>query len=75
MIKWCRVEESNPGHPNYKDGALPTELTRRDLSRACCGLSGRIRTCGLRVPGAAVYRTDITLRGFGSRFHACTIVG
>ena len=24
--KWCRHEELNPGHPDYKTGALPTEL-------------------------------------------------
>lgn len=24
--KWCRHEDSNPGHPDYKSGALPSEL-------------------------------------------------
>ena len=26
---WCRLQESNPRHPVYKTGALPTELSRR----------------------------------------------
>lgn len=26
---WSRQQESNPRHPNYKDGALPSELCRR----------------------------------------------
>ena len=25
---WCLVGDSNPGHPAYKAGALPTELTK-----------------------------------------------
>ena len=25
-IKWCCQQESNPRHPDYKSGALPTEL-------------------------------------------------
>lgn len=26
---WCRLQESNPRHPAYKAGVLPTELNRR----------------------------------------------
>ena len=26
--RWCRLQESNPRHPVYKTGALPTELNR-----------------------------------------------
>jgi hypothetical protein len=29
---WSRHEDSNPGHPLYKSGALPTELCRQTLS-------------------------------------------
>ena len=28
-MTWSRHEDSNPGHPLYKSGALPTELCRR----------------------------------------------
>ena len=27
--EWCRLEDSNPWPPDYKSGALPTELSRR----------------------------------------------
>ena len=26
---WSRLQDSNPLHPNYKDGALPDELNRQ----------------------------------------------
>jgi hypothetical protein len=27
-VKWCRLRDSNPRPPDYKSGALPTELSR-----------------------------------------------
>lgn len=29
-LKWCRHQESNPGHPHYRCGALPAELWRHN---------------------------------------------
>ena len=29
LKSWCRLQESNPRPPDYKSGALPTELSRR----------------------------------------------
>ena len=29
---WCRLQDSNPWPPDYKSGALPTELSRRSRS-------------------------------------------
>jgi hypothetical protein len=29
-LQWCRRKDLNPGHPDYKSGALPTELQRRN---------------------------------------------
>jgi hypothetical protein len=32
QIWWCRLQGSNPRPPDYKSGALPTELSRRDVA-------------------------------------------
>ena len=32
-LGWCRLQESNPRHPVYKTGALPTELSRHRMGR------------------------------------------
>jgi hypothetical protein len=29
LEKWCRLQDSNPWPPDYKSGALPTELSRQ----------------------------------------------
>jgi hypothetical protein len=31
LENWCRLQDSNPWPPDYKSGALPTELSRRIL--------------------------------------------
>lgn len=28
LVEWCRLQDSNPWPPDYKSGALPTELSR-----------------------------------------------
>lgn len=38
---WCRREGSNPGHPAYKTGTLPTELQRQMTDGYTRGLSAR----------------------------------
>ena len=37
LFDWCRHQESNSGPPDYKSGALPTELYR--LTEIPCGTS------------------------------------
>lgn len=34
--QWCRLQDSNPWPPDYKSGALPTELSRRVVLGAPC---------------------------------------
>jgi hypothetical protein len=31
-VKWCRLRDSNPRPPDYKSGALPTELSRQSTT-------------------------------------------
>ena len=31
---WCRLQDSNPWPPDYKSGALPTELSRPEAALA-----------------------------------------
>ena len=33
--QWCRLRDSNPRPPDYKSGALPSELSRHALAMAC----------------------------------------
>ena len=40
MCSWCRLQGSNPRPPDYKSGALPTELSRQ------CGLCAGVLHAG-----------------------------
>ena len=53
---WLRRLDSNQRSSAYEADGLPTFLPRETL---CTGLSGWIRTSGLRVPGSAVYLLTI----------------
>jgi hypothetical protein len=57
--KWCRLQDSNPWPPDYKSGALPTELSRPMViaaplaSKHAKGPALCLRDCrshGARVP-------------------------
>ncbi len=41
--RWCRLQGSNPRPPDYKSGALPTELSRHRRSHASGNAEGRDR--------------------------------
>src|SRR5256885_14256375 len=76
---WCRLQDSNPRPPDYKSGALPTELSRHELSDdlAAAAESKLLRpifqqSIGIGVllhnPADLIGRKLLTRQDFGSAF-------
>src|SRR5262249_54308198 len=61
VVNWCRVRGSNPRPPDYKSGALPTELTRQSAKGQL--LTPARRKHGTEAPIHRLLSTSGTVRG------------